>query len=96
MDTPLSDALYNKPLFLVLVHFSGHRLYIITAFILTRYLILSTLVDTPLSVALHDKPLFLGLVHFSGRNLAILDIYLSALLQFVHFSGHIAFICITH
>ena len=43
--------------------------------------------DTPLSDALYDKPLFLVLVHFSGHSLAILDIYLSALSQFVHFSG---------
>ena len=48
---------------------------------------LSTLVDTPLSDALYDKPLIFTLVHFSGHSLAILDIYLSVLFQFVHFSG---------
>ena len=56
---------------------------------------LSTLVDAPLSDALYDRPLFLVLVHFSGHNLAILDIYLSVLFQFVHFSGHPSFNCIT-
>ena len=43
--------------------------------------------DTHLSGALHDRTLILALIHFSGHCLAILDIYLSVLFQFVHFSG---------
>ena len=72
-----------------------------TAFISSRHLYerhhlnLSTFVDTPLSAALHDRTLILALVHFSGRSLAILDIYLSVLFQFVHFSGHPSFRRIT-
>ena len=60
---------------LVLVHFGGHHLYIITTFILTRYLNLSTLVDTNLSAALHDCTLISAFVHFSGRTAFILFKY---------------------
>ena len=75
--------------------------FVDTAFISSRHLYerhhlnLSTLVDTSLLFALHIRILILVFVHFSRRSLAILDIYLRALSQFAHFSGHPSFSCIT-
>ena len=94
MDTPLSDALYDKPLFLVLVHFSGHSFAILDIYLnaLFQFVHFS---GRPLSAALYDRTLILAFVHFNGHSLAILDIYLSVLFQFVHFCGHPSFRRIT-
>ena len=113
VDTSPLFALHIRILISAFVHFSGHSLYIITAFILTRYLNLSTLVDAPLlfysnttsllsrtllweysySYLPTDRPLLP--VHFSGHTFTSFDIYLSVFFQFVHFSGHPSFSCIT-
>ena len=67
MDTHLSDALYDKPLFLVLIHFSGHSLAILDIYlsVLFQFVHFS---GRPLSAALHDETLVLMLVHFSGHT----------------------------
>ena len=74
MDTPLSDALYNKPLIFTLVHFSEHNLAILDIYLSALFQFVHFSGHTFTSFDIYLSALF-QFVHFSGRTAFILFKY---------------------